>query len=115
MNVEQHVRDSWGGVRPLRLLNPVGNGLAQLAAYACHGTYGLTRGNLPHIINAALNADAPDALALLRARRGGPRHRHTAKEPDELAPLHSITPSARPDSGRGTVMPSALVVLTCIR
>src|SRR5262249_33779808 len=48
---------------------------------------------------------------LLRACRERPRRRSAAEQRDELAALHSITSSARPDKGRGTVMPSALAVL----
>src|ERR1035437_8708698 len=47
---------------------------------------------------------------LLRPRRQRPRHR-TADKCDELAPLHSITSSARVSSVAGTVRPSALAVL----
>src|SRR5215831_4592789 len=39
---------------------------------------------------------------LLRPRRERPRRRRAADECDELAPLHSITSSARPDRGSGT-------------
>src|SRR5262249_57408654 len=60
------------------------------------------------------HADAPHPLGLLRARREQPRHRCAAKERDELAAVHSITHSARPSSGRGTVSPSALAVLRLI-
>src|SRR5262245_49088730 len=56
------------------------------------------------------HTNAPHPLALLRARRKRPR-RCAAKQRDELAPSHSITSSARPDKGSGTVMPSALAVL----
>src|SRR5215813_1486061 len=56
----------------------------------------------------------PHTLALLRPRRERPRRR-AAEQRDELAALqlrdHSMTSSARPDSGSGTVMPSALAVL----
>jgi hypothetical protein len=48
---------------------------------------------------------------LLRARRERPRRGHAAEQRDEVAPFHSITSSARPDSGSGTVMPSVLAVL----
>src|SRR5262249_33615640 len=48
---------------------------------------------------------------LLRLRRQRPRCRRAAEEGDELAALHSISSSARPDSGSGTVMPSVLAVL----
>jgi len=52
---------------------------------------------------------------LLRARRERPRHCRAAEQRDELAPLqlcgHSITSSARPSNGSGTVSPSALAVL----
>src|SRR5262249_39020899 len=47
---------------------------------------------------------------LLRARRERPRRRRTAEQRDERAPLHSITSSARPSSGSGTVRPSASAV-----
>jgi hypothetical protein len=47
---------------------------------------------------------------LLRARYERPCSR-TAEERDELAPLHSITSSARASSVGGTWMPSALAVL----
>jgi hypothetical protein len=43
---------------------------------------------------------------LLRARRERPRRR-TADQRDELASLHSITPSARASSVGGTSMPSS--------
>src|SRR5262245_59246644 len=57
------------------------------------------------------HADPPHALGLLRAYRERPRGRRAAEQRDELAPAHSITSSARPDKGSGTVMPSALAVL----
>ena len=47
---------------------------------------------------------------LLRARRERPRRR-AAEQRDELAPLHSITSSARASSDGGTSRPSALAVL----
>src|SRR5262249_16554992 len=47
---------------------------------------------------------------LLRARGERPCSR-AAEKRDELAPLHSITSSASPSSGSGTVSPSALAVL----
>src|SRR5262249_33988938 len=57
------------------------------------------------------HADAPYAVALLRARHHRPRRR--APEPrDELSPPdHSITSSARRRIDCGTVRPSALAVL----
>jgi len=51
--------------------------------------------------------DVPNTLELLRACRERPRHRRAAEQRDERPPLHSITSSARPDRGSGTVMPSA--------
>src|SRR5262249_6570266 len=57
------------------------------------------------------HADMSHALAVLRTRRERPRDDRAAEQRDELAPLHSITSSARPESGSGTVMPSALAVL----
>ena len=56
------------------------------------------------------HADAPHALALLRPRRERQRRR-AAEQRDELAPIHSITSSARPSSGSGTASPSVLAVL----
>src|SRR5262249_7889173 len=54
----------------------------------------------------------PDARhrRLLRMRRDRPRNRPTTEQHDEVAPPHSITSSARPDNGSGTVMLSALAV-----
>src|SRR5262249_28270970 len=52
---------------------------------------------------------------LLRPRRERPRRRRAAEQGDERAAPHrsnhSITSSARPSNGSGTVMPSALAVL----
>ena len=53
----------------------------------------------------------PRAIALLRARHDWQVRRRTAEKRDELAPLHSITSSARARSVGGTVRPSALAVL----
>src|SRR5262245_31935292 len=50
---------------------------------------------------------------MLRACRKRPRRR-LAEQRDELAPLHSITSSARPSSVGGTSRPSALAVLRLI-
>src|SRR5262249_1255060 len=47
---------------------------------------------------------------LLRARRKRPRRGRAAEQRDEHAPSHSITSSARPTSGSGTLRPSALAV-----
>src|SRR5262245_60247920 len=62
---------------------------------------------------AARQSRRPFALALLRARRERPRS-CAADECDELAPLHSITSSARASSVGGTVRPSVLAVLRLI-
>ena len=51
---------------------------------------------------------------LLRPRRQRPRRRRAAEQRDELAPLHSITSSARASSVGGTSRPSALAVLRLI-
>src|SRR5262249_23381340 len=59
------------------------------------------------------HSNPPHPLALLRARRERPRRR-AAEQRDELAAFHSITSSARPDNGSGTVRPSALAVLRLI-
>src|SRR4051794_28650822 len=60
-------------------------------------------------------ADAPHALALLRARRERPCYRRAAEQRDELATArHSITSSARASTLAGTSRPSALAVLRLI-
>src|SRR5262249_39353673 len=51
---------------------------------------------------------------LLRARGERPRGRRAAEQRDELAPLHSITSSARASTLSGTSMPSAFAVLRLI-
>src|ERR1700730_15688174 len=61
----------------------------------------------------AENPDAPDLADLLRPRRARPRNRG-ADMRDELAPLHSITSSARESSIGGTSRPSAFAVLRLI-
>src|SRR5215471_5585628 len=48
---------------------------------------------------------------LLRARRERPRCRRAAEQRDELAPLHSITSSARRRNASGIVSPSALALV----
>src|SRR5262249_46687742 len=50
-------------------------------------------------------------LSLLRSRPERPCRCRAAEKRDELAPLHSITSSARASSAAGTSMPSALAVL----
>src|SRR5262249_39689036 len=54
------------------------------------------------------HADAPRRIPL-RTRRERPRRR-AADERNELAPLHSITSSARASSAGGMVRPSGLAV-----
>ena len=49
----------------------------------------------------------PHELSRLRARRERPSRRRAAESRDELAPLHSITSSARARSVGGTVRPMA--------
>ena len=55
--------------------------------------------------------DCRQLRRLLRVRRKRPSDGRAAEQRDELAPLHSMTSSARPSSGIGTVRPSALAVL----
>src|SRR5262249_48548576 len=59
------------------------------------------------------HADAPHLLRL-RARRERPRCRRAAEHRNELAPVHSITSSARASSVGGTSRPSALAVCKLI-
>jgi hypothetical protein len=56
------------------------------------------------------HADAPHALALLRAPRERPRG-SAAEQCDECAAVHSITSSARAMTVGGISRPSALAVL----
>src|SRR5262245_61552107 len=56
--------------------------------------------------HAHQHADAPYALALLRARRERPCGSRAAEQRDELAPFHSFTSSAAASSLSGTMMPS---------
>src|SRR5262249_45769612 len=58
----------------------------------------------------AEKADGRQLCRLLRSRRERPGRR-AAKQRDELAPLHSITSSARASRDGGTVRPSASAVL----
>ena len=51
----------------------------------------------------AQEPDGRQLSRLLRARRERPRRRRAAEQRDELAPLHSITSSARASSVGGTV------------
>src|SRR5262249_46486513 len=62
------------------------------------------------VSDARERADAPHALALLGARRERPRGR-TAEQGDELPAFHSISSSASPANGSGTVSPRALAIL----
>src|SRR5262249_17764738 len=64
--------------------------------------------------NSQQHTNPPRTLALLRARRQGPRRRRAADERDELAASHSITSSARASSVSGTVRPRAFAVLRLI-
>src|SRR5262245_52696378 len=62
-------------------------------------------------IRAHEHADAPHPLVLLRSRRERPRGCRAADQHNEVAPLHSITSSARAISVGGTSRPSAFAVL----
>src|SRR5262249_48299600 len=57
------------------------------------------------------DADARRPTRRLRPRRKRPRHRCAAEQRDEVAPLHSMTSSARASTLAGISMPSALAVL----
>ena len=59
------------------------------------------------------DANARRLCSLLRTHRHRPS-RHTTEQHDELAPLHSITSSARASSVGGTSRPSAFAVLRLI-
>jgi hypothetical protein len=80
----------------------------------------------PHDLVRAQRGDVPAAkydLAVAvdqypgeRPEQGGLARAVRPEQRDELAPLHySITSSARPDRGSGTVMPSALAVLRLMK
>src|SRR5262249_16092429 len=57
------------------------------------------------------DSDGRHLRSLLRARRQRPRGSRAAEQRNELAPLHSITSSARASSLSGTSRLSALAVL----
>src|SRR6516162_5726246 len=57
------------------------------------------------------NANESRLLALLRAHRERPRGSRAAEQRHELAPLHSITSSARASTAGGISRPSAFAVL----
>src|SRR5262249_1424588 len=59
------------------------------------------------------DANPPHLTGLLPVRRERPRRR-AAEQRDELAALHSITPSARASNCPGTSIPSAFAVLRLI-
>src|SRR5262249_24998843 len=59
------------------------------------------------------HADPPHPRGLLRARDERPRGR-ASEQRDELAPVHSITSSARASNIGGTSSPSAFAVLRLI-
>src|SRR5262249_31003884 len=63
------------------------------------------------IADTAHDADAPHSLGLLRARCERPRGHRAAEQRYELAPLHSITSSARASRVGGMAIPTALAVL----
>src|SRR5262249_50631139 len=71
----------------------------------------MNRRHILHVRRGRRRAKKPDHwhCGLLRARRDRPRRR-AAEQRDELAPLHSITSSARARSVSGTVRPSVLAV-----
>src|SRR5205807_594314 len=58
----------------------------------------------------AQEPDGGQLSRLLRARRERPSSRRAAEQRDELAPIHSITSSARASSVDGKSRPSALAV-----
>src|SRR5262245_6378601 len=60
------------------------------------------------------DSNSTDSIILLRGHRDRPRSRRAAKQRDEIAPLHSITSSARASSVGGTSRPSVLAVLRLI-
>src|SRR6516162_5325651 len=62
----------------------------------------------------AQESDGRQFPRLLRARRERPRCGGAAKQRDELAPLHSITSSARASTVAGISRPSAFAVLRLI-
>src|SRR5262245_40111928 len=71
------------------------------------------RGHIGHWCAGCITRpdEADEWDGLLRARRKRPRGRRAAKKGDEVAPLHSITSSARARSVGGTSRPSVLAVV----
>src|SRR5262245_27086407 len=86
---------------------------SQLAERLCErGEPGLPLGIVRGDIRE--HADAPRAFGLLRARRERPRNGRAAEKRYEVAPLHSMTSSARASRLSGTVRPSDLAVFRLI-
>src|SRR5437763_6944927 len=56
-------------------------------------------------------SDPPNSAGLLGARDQGPCRQYSAAEQQQIAPVHSMTSSARASSDCGTVSPSAFAVL----
>src|SRR5262249_13897935 len=65
------------------------------------------------ITGAHQYSDVSYSVRLLRPRRERPR-RHAAEQRDEIAPVHSITSSARASSMDGMATPIALAVIRFI-
>src|SRR5262249_44415963 len=72
------------------------------------------RGHIGHWCAGCITRpdEADEWDGLLRARRERPRGCRPADERDELAPLHSITSSARARKDSGIVRPTAFAALT---
>src|SRR5262245_24500256 len=70
---------------------------------------------LPSLTRRVRGANAYPLHGLLRARCERPRCRGATEQRDELAPLHSITSSARPSKVIGKVRPSVFAVFRLIK
>src|SRR5438067_13687120 len=68
-------------------------------------SFGIVRGQ------ALDDANPPHPLGFLRSRCQRPRHCRPAEQRDDLAPIHSITSSARARNDSGIVRPIAFAVL----
>src|SRR5262249_8047386 len=91
-------------------------GLRRTYAVSCWRASATMRLLLPNRSPRDIRTLAPSRAGhghhpLLRARRERPRRRRAAEQSDELAPLHSITPSAQASNLAGTSISRALAVL----
>jgi hypothetical protein len=109
--VRRSTPDAGARPSPVAAIKPLFGSLANATTARSISPASRTRIDIPH--RPGLPAAARRCAA--RARPAAParerQRRRAAEQRDELAPIHSITSSARPSSGSGTASPSVLAVL----